>query len=294
MKRIIPKIIISLLAILAVSSSSCDVVDIIKIIIANDMGIKTDPENQEKILSFEEQSHRFEMYWAIYTYNTDNVKKYLEEGYDPDKSKGEEGYRVSTPLGVITWGHYNTYFRKQIGEIITEPPPDIEIFNLLIDANANINNRPYVWERIHFAVENHVKGNKTLSRTGKIPASEEEKEELMIENLNEVNGFFIDRNRILLSFLEAGADPDMRGHPYPFTLEAKRARITDKEAIKYFAKGTRPINEAIKNGIRWESQVDLLLQYTTLDKDSLKAAKKSKDPAMIQKINKLWKEQNAM
>jgi hypothetical protein len=44
--------------------------------------------------------------------------------------------------------------------------------------------------------------------------------------------------------------------------------------------------------MRWESQVDLLLQYTTLDKDSLKAAKQSKDKAMIEKITKLWNEQN--
>ena len=64
------------------------------------------------------------------------------------------------------------------------------------------------------------------------------------------------------------------------------------EAEKYFAKGTRPINEAIKKGMRWENQVDLLLQYTTLDKDSLKAAKQSKDKAMIEKITRLWNEQN--
>jgi hypothetical protein len=69
--------------------------------------------------------------------------------------------------------------------------------------------------------------------------------------------------------------------------------MTDERAAKYFARGTRPVNEAIKKGMRWESQVDLLLQYTTLDKDSLKAARQSKDKAMVQKIKKLWKEQEA-
>jgi len=69
--------------------------------------------------------------------------------------------------------------------------------------------------------------------------------------------------------------------------------MTEEEANEYHAKGTRPINEAIKKGMRWESQVDLLLQYTTLDEDSLEAAKESKEPAMIEKINKLWNEQNA-
>jgi hypothetical protein len=98
---------------------------------------------------------------------------------------------------------------------------------------------------------------------------------------------------VLEAFLKAGADPDKRGHPYPYSYEAMRNRITDEEADEYFAQGTRPINEAIKKGIRWERQVDLLLQYTVLDEDSLIAARESRDPAMIEKITKLWDEQNA-
>jgi len=74
---------------------------------------------------------------------------------------------------------------------------------------------------------------------------------------------------------------------------ARHNIINYEEASEYFAKGTRPLYEAIKKGMRWESQVDLLLQYTTLDEDSLKAARESKDPAMIAKITRLWNEQNA-
>jgi hypothetical protein len=100
-----------------------------------------------------------------------------------------------------------------------------------------------------------------------------------------------DANRVLAALLEAGADPDKLGHPFPFGYDRKLPRFTDEKANKYFANGTRAINEAIKKGIFWESQVDILLQYTNLDEDSLIAAKESGDSAMIEKITKLWEEQ---
>jgi hypothetical protein len=100
-----------------------------------------------------------------------------------------------------------------------------------------------------------------------------------------------DANRVLEAFLEAGADPDQPGHPYPYSYEVVDNGISDEEANEYFARGTRAINEAIKKGIWWESQVDLLLRYTTLDEDSLAAAEESNDPAMIAKITKLWLKQ---
>ena len=69
------------------------------------------------------------------------------------------------------------------------------------------------------------------------------------------------------------------------------AKITDEEANAYFDKGTRPVNEAIEKGMLWESQVDILLEYTLLDEESLRSAEKSRDSAMVKKIKKLWKEQ---
>ena len=46
--------------------------------------------------------------------------------------------------------------------------------------------------------------------------------------------------------------------------------------------------EAIKKGMKWESQVDLLLKYgATLDESCLEAAKLSGDEDMIKKIEKL-------
>jgi len=257
---------------------------------------ETKEENQEEKLTFEEASRQVDLWWAIETEDVDKVKQYLKEGYDPNRCRGEEGWMVKTPLNVIARSSYDTFARKIREEEIPDPPPDVEMLRLLVEAGADVNQRPYIWCRI-CTYDNsslrQVLRNNTFRGTGRIPHTEVEKEEMSRQNIEDAKLFVGDTNRVIEAFLKAGADPDKRGHPYPYSLEAKRNNITDKEAEKYFAKGTRPINEAIKKGMWWESQVDLLLQYTTLDKDSLKAAKESKDPAMIEKINKLWKEQNA-
>ena len=109
----------------------------------------------------------------------------------------------------------------------------------------------------------------------------------------QIETYVKDANRVLRALLEAGADPDKLGHPYPFGFDWKVPFLTDKKANKYFAQGTRAINEAIEKGIIWESQVDLLLKYTSLDEESLKAADRSNDPAMIEKIQKLWQGRGA-
>jgi len=253
-------------------------------------------QKQEEKLTFEEASRRLDLWWAINKQDVDKVKQYMEEGYDPNKSMGEQGYRDRNPLNIIAKTFYDTYVRLTYGEKIPDPPPDVEMLRMLVEAGADVNRRPYIWCRVYTWNNNYLEAmfvRKQLSRTARSPETKEEIEEFNNEKIIEPIYFINDANRVIEAFLKAGADPDKRGHPYPYTNEAYYARITDEEADEYFAKGTRPINEAIKKGIRWESQVDLLLQYTTLDKDSLKAAKESKDPAMIEKINKLWKEQNA-
>jgi hypothetical protein len=82
------------------------------------------------------------------------------------------------------------------------------------------------------------------------------------------------------------------GHPIPYSKSREYRYISDEEANVFFAQGTRAINEAIKKGILWESQVDLLLEYTGLDEDSLTAAKESRDSEMIEKIRNLWENRN--
>ena len=65
--------------------------------------------------------------------------------------------------------------------------------------------------------------------------------------------------------------------------------MTGEEAMQYFssAEATTPLYEAIKKGIEWESQVNLLLEYgAKLDDSCLIAAKLSGDEAMVKKIEK--------
>ena len=221
----------------------------------------------------------------------EKIKRYLEEGYDPNKSEGEE-WSDKTPLHLVVKTSYDTWVRVTDGREIADPRPDIEVFQLLVDAGADVNQWPYIW-LIVFRTDNDFL-DFIIRRTGIDSAgkrlaeaeAERRKEQALFHYVN-------DANRVIEAFLKAGADPDKLGHPYPYSPEATYRWISDEEASEYFAKGTRPLYEAIKKGIRWESQVDLLLQYTTLGEDSLQAARESKDPAMIAKITRLWNEQNA-
>ena len=284
-----------ILSLLTVSCNLEKITELLKLYNDAKSHSQRDAQNKEKI-TFEEASQQLDLYWAITTKDVDKVREYLEKGYDPNRCRGEEGWMVGTPLNVMVRGSYDTYLRLIRGEEIPDPPIDIAMFQMLVDAGADVNQRPYIWCRVNlydnFLLKLRLE-NEQLRLNWKTPQTKEEAEELKKENLEAALYYVHDTNRLIEAFLKAGADPDKRGHPYPYSLEAKRKRITDEEADKYFAKGTRPINEAIKKGIRWESQVDLLLQYTTLDKDSLKAARESKDPAMLAKITRLWNEQNA-
>jgi hypothetical protein len=246
-------------------------------------------------LTDEEVHQRVELYWAITIYDVDSVKKYMENGYDPNVCRGE-GWYEATPLNIIAKSFYDTYARfGSPKREMPEPLPDVEMFQLLVDAGADVNRRPYIWCRVYTYKNSYLESiarDKNLGRLGREPSTSKEMEDLKDQHIMEPLYFINDANRVIEAFLKAGADPDMRGHPYPYSYEAKLYGMNDEEANKYFSQGVRPINEAIRKGMRWESQVDLLLQYTTLDEDSLKAAKESKDRAMRKKIEKLWKEQN--
>jgi len=210
-------------------------------------------------------------------YEPEWVEQVLQKGADPNYCKGECGWWDNNPLMVLIEGVNVTYYN--IPEMI--PDADVQVMKMLLESKADIHLLPYIWYRVYLF------GNDMITS---IEVKERKKGSSSEEILKHVNSYLSDNNRLLKAFLEAGADPDMRGDPYPFSFEARR-KMNDKIAYTFFQKGTRSINEAIKKGINWESQVDLLLQYVKLDEDSLKAAVESNDPKMIEKINILWKKQ---
>jgi hypothetical protein len=221
----------------------------------------------------------WQFYNSIYAGDYNQVEKYLNDGADPNYCRGEGGWIDSNPLNVITDSFYTTYYRYKRGETILFPTPDVRVFELLLKFGADINRRPYIWNRVNRF------DNELFKRIyGEL-------NQLELEEAFEC--YLNDSNRILEVFLKSGADPDKLGHPYPYCYDAFEKKITDEEANEYFERGSRAINVAIKKGIRWESQVDLLLQYTSLDEESLHAAERSNDPAMIEKITKLWENQQA-
>jgi len=220
-----------------------------------------------------------QFYNAVYRQEPKEVKEFLDRGFDPDYCLGECGWGDSNPLAVVAEGFYTTYYRMLDGEEIPEPSPDVATLQVLVKGGADVNRRPYIWDRVY-----RFNNKKLNTEWGSVIVNGKP-----IGDEKDVRAFYIkDVNRIIEAFLKAGADPDLPGHPYPFSREAINVRITDEQAKEYFSKGTRAINEAIAKGMAWESQVDLLLKYTSLDEESMKAAERSNDPAMISKIEKLW------
>ena len=136
----------------------------------------------------------------------------------------------------------------------------VEMINLLVEYGADVNRLPYIWRKVYY-----------------------DENESYIE-------FY---NRVIKALLDNGADPNLKGLYAPFNENRYfyYMSMTEKKARQKFKskKATTPLYEAIKKGIRWESQVDLLLQYgATLDESCLKAARLSGDEEMIKKIEELY------
>ena len=87
--------------------------------------------------------------------------------------------------------------------------------------------------------------------------------------------------------IEYGADVDMKGAPNRFLFPD-----VDFMYQRYFEKeGTYPIELAIKDNL--PTIVDLILAHSKigLTEECLKIAEETNDPAMIEKIQRLWSEQ---
>ena len=176
-------------------------------------------ERVKEKIPIEEARRRVSLRNAIGRYDTDKVKGYLEEGYDPNKSTGEQGYRDQTPINVIVKSFYTSYTRISSGREIPNPPPDLAILQLLIKAGADVNERPYIWCCV-FTWNNRFLDSdaerKNLLRTGMPPSTNAQWEEYRNEKIIEPIYFVNDANRIIEALLKAGADPDKKGHPYPY------------------------------------------------------------------------------
>ena len=102
-------------------------------------------------------------------------------------------------------------------------------------------------------------------------------------------------NNMIKAFLDAGADPNKKGDLHIFGEDRPADLLIfpdDEPPASVGPDATSPLYEAIKKGMKWEGQVDLLLEYgAVLDESCLKAAEESGDEAMIEKVSSLY---NAM
>lgn len=211
-----------------------------------------------------------------YKWDYDVINQLLEDGVDPNYCGGECGWEDHNPLMVITNAWHFTYELSKNNNFYDEK--DYATIKLLYKYGADFNKYPYVWKRV-------------------ISWSNEKYQEIyedrpidVVKNKERKSAYIEDSNRVLRALLECGANPNYKGHPYPFSYKAIiQENMTGEEAMQYFssAEATTPLYEAIKKGIEWESQVNLLLEYgAKLDDSCLIAAKLSGDEAMVQKIEK--------
>jgi len=245
---------------------------------------------------------------GVWNERFDELEESLKAGADPNHCAWVTYWVDSNPLFVLV-NH------PALGEhlLIDEEGPQIRALRLLHEYGADIRRRPYIWFKVYKFDNEEM--NRQLEfnyyqMAKKIVDNEPETEDrdnipyhdrvdrladqMEREDSEREMKFqqYVDYyNKVISVLLEMGADPDQKGHPFPFTREAIKKNMNDKKAAQYFSQGTRAINEAIEKGMRWESQVDLLLQYTELDEESLNAAQRSNDPKMIEKIDILWKKQ---
>ena len=229
-------------------------------------------------LSFEGCSlpKEYAFYNAVYRRDVNLVKELLEEGADANKCRGEAGWVDSNPLKIVAESFENTVFSGKKDNF-----NDVQLLNLLVDYGADINRLPYIWARVYTWGNEELESS--LESTYKYHRDE-------IGERNPTEYFVNDSNRLLKAMLERGMNPNMKGHPVPYTHRLKLLFFTDRIAFMYFnsSEASTPLYEAIKKGMRWESQVDLLLEYgAKLDDSCLIAAKLSGDEQMFLKVQKL-------
>ena len=238
------------------------------------LNIRKNPDN----ISNEQRRQARAFYNAImrYKWELEKVKEMLAAGADPNYCYGECGWVQNNPLMLLSEGVFSSYYFKKIYGKTPSITPDVALLDDLLSYGADIHKYPYVWAIVY--------------RNGNGYIRDLEKQETKDVAKVKIESTIADTDRILRAFLEKGADVNKRGDPYPFSGDSPD-NMSDEVLNMYFNQGSTPLYEAIKKGMQWESQVDLLLKYgAQLDESCKKAAQESGDTAMIEKINKLAEE----
>ncbi len=204
-----------------------------------------------------------------------DVEDYLNAGYDPNYClKFNDGWQYRNPLMLFNSSFINLTYNNTQKEAVE---PDVVVFDLLVANGADVNKYPYVWASVY------LHDNKKIEVFKKDYPNDPRRVEALIAC------YISDANRVLRMFLEAGSDVNRKGHKKPFD-KKYCTKISELQIQKLFDsdEATTPIYEAIKKGMLWESQVDLLLEYgAEMDESCLEAARLSDDEAMIRKITGL-------
>jgi|GEM_PF-5538076 len=240
------------------------------------LNIRKNPDN----ISNEQRKQARAFYNAIvrYEWEPEKVKEMLAAGADPNYCYGECGWIQNNPLIETARSmFFDAAGFKEVYGYVPNPLPDEGRLIDLLNYGADIHKYPYAWIIVY--------------RYGNYYIHDEQLKE-QDKNLMDyyISDYIKNANRLLSAFIRMGASADAKGNHIAFDWQTYNDNLSYEEFCKLCktSEATTPLYEAIKKGIQWESQVDLLLEYgAQLDESCKKAAQESGDTAMIEKINKL-------